>query len=440
MSADYDRSSAESIFHFAKKLTGRSLSEVVVLPPEITNKKNRGDLGSLVEKYFFENEPPNNSGPDFPDAGLELKTTGVVRNSKGEIKAKERLVLTMINYTSILEESWHNSSFLEKCKYMLIMFYLYDKSLSVTERKFILDPLIYKIPENDLKIIKQDWEFIKHKISEGKAHELSEGDTFYLGACRKGSGGDKERLIEYPASKTKAKSRAFAFKQTYVNSLITSHITENPVFELGVTETLEDATYRKFETYIGRSIDEIAKKFDYFKKGKNHKGYKYELALRIISGKGNKIPELEKANIEIKTISLNPKGLPREHMSFPGFRFMEIINEDWEDSKFFEKIEKKFLFVVFQIDSLGVERLVKVGYWNMPFEDRIEAEKVWSRTKKMVSIDCTKLPAASESRVAHVRPKAKDGKDKIITPQGILHVKQCFWLNREYIHSVINSI
>ena len=25
------------------------------------------------------------------------------------------------------------------------------------------------------------------KIAEGKAHELSEGDTFYLGACTKGA-------------------------------------------------------------------------------------------------------------------------------------------------------------------------------------------------------------------------------------------------------------
>ena len=35
--------------------------------------------------------------------------------------------------------------------------------------------------DTDLEIIKKDWELIKQKIANGKAHELSEGDTFYLG-------------------------------------------------------------------------------------------------------------------------------------------------------------------------------------------------------------------------------------------------------------------
>ena len=45
----------------------------------------------------------------------------------------------------------------------------------------------WKFSEEDLKIIKHDWNLINGKILKGKAHELSEGDTFYLGACTKGS-------------------------------------------------------------------------------------------------------------------------------------------------------------------------------------------------------------------------------------------------------------
>ena len=63
---------------YAAKLIGKSLSEAVELPKGIVNASNRGDLGSLVEKYFFEHTPPNNHDPDFKEAGLELKTTGVV--------------------------------------------------------------------------------------------------------------------------------------------------------------------------------------------------------------------------------------------------------------------------------------------------------------------------------------------------------------------------
>ena len=66
----YDKSSLGSIYEFALRLTGKTLAEMVSLPEGVTNKRNRGDLGTLVEKYYFEHKPPTNLGPDFPDADL----------------------------------------------------------------------------------------------------------------------------------------------------------------------------------------------------------------------------------------------------------------------------------------------------------------------------------------------------------------------------------
>jgi DNA mismatch repair protein MutH len=142
----------------------------------------------------------------------------------------------------------------------------------------------------------------------------------------------------------------------------------------------------------------------------------------------------------MKTIRLKISGKPRESMSFPGFDYMEIVNEDWEDSSFFEKLEHKFLLVIFREDEDGVDRLFKVAYWNMPYEDRMEAKRVWEETKKRVSIDARNLPKMSESTVAHVRPKARDGQDKLLTPQGDMQVKKCFWLNSGYIARVVAKI
>jgi len=203
----YDKSSVESIYDFALRLTGKSLAEMVPLPEGVTNKENRGDLGVLVEKYYFRHQPPTNLGPDFPDAGLELKTTGVIRNKEGKYKAKERLVLTMINYEEIVKEKWESSYFLKKCKLMIILFYLFKKELAVFDRRFVLKPLIYRISAEDKVVIQQDWNNIRQKVLDGKAHELSEGDTFYLGACRKGSGGENEGLRKQPYSVELAKSR-----------------------------------------------------------------------------------------------------------------------------------------------------------------------------------------------------------------------------------------
>ena len=101
----YDKTSIDSIFGFSKLLTGKTLNEVVTLPHSVANSKNKGDLGGMVEAHFFE-LPPTNKGIDFPEAGLELKTTGLTRRTDGSLRAKERLVLTMINYTSIADEEW----------------------------------------------------------------------------------------------------------------------------------------------------------------------------------------------------------------------------------------------------------------------------------------------------------------------------------------------
>ena len=58
---------------------------------------------------------------------------------------------------------------------------------------------LFELPENDLEIIKKDYQTIIDKIKAGKAHEISEGDTNYLGACTKGASSDSVR--EQPFNK-----------------------------------------------------------------------------------------------------------------------------------------------------------------------------------------------------------------------------------------------
>jgi DNA mismatch repair protein MutH len=438
----YDQTSVESIFAHAKKLTGRTLEEVSDLPPDIINAKNRGDLGTLIELFFFKHKPPNNHYPDFQDAGksgLELKTTGV-KKVKNEYRAKERLVLTMIDYNNIIKENWRDSNLLRKCGLMLILFYLYSKEIPVHQRKFVIDPLLYNLLETDEIIIRKDWEFIRNKIEQGKAHELSEGDTLYLGACRKGSGGDKEKLREQPNSTIGAKSRAFSFKPEYLNSLLSIHLKElEPTIKVTDDISFEQATLNKFKPYLGKTISQIGQEIGYKKVNPKQKSYEAELARRIISSGKSKVPELDKAGIIMKTVRLK-KGKLKESISFPYFKYLEIINEDWEDSVFFEKIERKFLWVVLDTNENQEYYLKKVVYWNMPYKDRLEAEKVWGETKRRVAIDSSNLPKESENRVAHVRPHAANKQDTLPTPQGTNEVKKCFWLNKGYIEGVINSL
>jgi len=438
---DYDKTSPESLLEFARGLSGKTLAEAVDMSLALENTKNKGDLGAMIERYYFGYEPNSVHGPDFAEAGVELKTTGVLRKSEGGFKAKERLVLTMINYMTLVNEEWTASSLMEKCRLMLILFYLYEKSVAVIDRRFVFDPLLFSFPTEDLEVIQRDWETIKQKIEAGKAHELSEGDTYYLGACRKGSGGINEKLRDQPFSEIKAKARAFSLKPSYVNRIIEGHAKEANVLGINAGTTIEDATREKFSPYIGKTVGEIAGMFGISKQGKNDKGF-YRILVMHILGAGNKrtVPELDKAGVELKTIRVNGDWMPAEAMSFPTFKYMDIIDQQWEDSSFFEKIEQKFLFVIFQEGSDGELRLAKVAYWNMPYADRQEAQRVWEDTKRRVAIDARDLPRSVESRVAHVRPKAKNALDTLPTPQGEQLVKKCFWLNRNYLGAVIKEV
>lgn len=435
----YDKTSPGSILAFAKRLTGKSLAELAELPDDVMNKKNKGDLGSLLELYYFKHRPPTNSGPDFEQAGVELKATGLVRDKNRNLKAKERLVLTMINYEGIINETWETSTLKKKCQLMLLMFYLYEKQVEVIDRKFIIDPILYRMFEWDMDTIRMDWEAIKTKVVQGKAHELSEGDTVFLRAARKGAGGPDEPLRRQPNSPIGAKARAFAFKSIYIDSIVAGQNKARDVLEVTADISFEDAVKNKFSRYLGRPTGDIALKFGMSKTSGAQKGFHRQLALKMLADGGSSVPELERAGIELKTIRLGVNGKARESMSFPGFKFLEIVNEEWEDSSFLEKLERKFLFVVFRTTADGKEIFERALLWNMPHIDLLEAQRVWEETKRRVAIDATDLPKTSESRVAHVRPKGKDGNDKIPTPQGGMHLKQAFWLNSSYINSVLQK-
>ena len=437
---DYNPASAESILEFAKRLTGKTLAEVVDISKVVENNTNKGDLGSMVERLYFGYRPNSSPMPDFPEAGVELKTTGVNRKSSGGFEAKERLVLGSINYSELVQEEWQNSSLMAKCRTMLILFYLYDKNLAITQRRFIPAPVLFEFPERDLVQIRLDWEIIHGKVASGRAHEISESDTYYLSACRKGSGGSAEKLKTQPNSTVSAKARAFALKVKYVNQIIEGSAREAPSLDCVELVGIEEATRMKFEPYLGMTVAELSSALEHYKRDKNHKGFYRELVMKILGTTGKMLPELERASIGVKTIRVNSAWKPKEAMSFPAFKYLEIVDEDWEESSFYEKLEQKFLFVIFREGFDGALRLEKAAYWNMPYVDREEARRVWEETKRRVGMDARVLPRASESRVAHVRPKARDGNDTLPTPQGTYLVKKCFWLNQNYIADVVRNL
>lgn len=435
---EYEKSKPLSIENYAKKLLNKSLKQV--LGDSIEQKYiGKGKLGQILEDLYFHYKPNSKSEPDFKEAGVELKTSPIKKNSKGYV-SKERLVFNIIDYNKEYKVEFEQSSFWLKNNHLLLMFYLYEKGLIDLDYIFKIITL-WKFPETDLKIIKDDWKKIKTKIIAGKAHEISEGDTLYLGACTKGA--NKLSKRSQPFSSEKAMQRAYSLKSKYLNFIIKKNLFEQesePIIksinQYSHEETFEDLVIKKFKKYYNFTESEILKSLKIRKPKSKHK--LYIVAKKILGVKKRFIEEFEKAEIELKTIRLEKSGVLKESMSFAQIQYKEIIKEIWDESYWYETLTKRFLFVIFQKDNDGKQRLKKVMFWTMPVRDLEIAKLFWLDTKNKIKNDIyDDFIKISDNKICHVRPKGRDSKDLMETPTGRLEKKKCFWLNSSYIKDLI---
>jgi DNA mismatch repair endonuclease MutH len=469
---EYDYTNPISIAEYSQRLIGKSFREIAdeddLRRAEILresgsgsaygvsdvseSKRNKGNLGQIIEEKFFHYKCNNNSQADFFEAGVELKVTPYKLNKNGSISAKERLILSMIDYFQVINEEFEESHFWKKSRLILLVYYLYSKEIKYNLDYKIGYSSLFTPPEQDVIIIKQDYERIVSKIRAGKAHELSEGDTLYLGAAPKASTSKDRR--KQPFNEELAKPRAFSFKNSYMtyvlnNYIVPGKITYEPIIVEDTAQSFEDYVVHKIEKYRDYSIDDLCIEFE-VNREKKPKNLGAVLAYRMLGIKGNQAEEFVKANIVVKTIRIENDKI-KESMSFPTFKFKELVNEEWEDSTFGNYLrETRFLFVVYKFDEDKVLRLRGCQFWNIPYEDlEIEVKSVWEKTEQVLMEGLhmeiihgkysTNFPKASENRVSHVRPHGQNQRDTYELPDGRVCPKQCFWLNNTYIYGQLSD-
>lgn len=466
---EYDETDPKSIEAYGKKLIGMTFQDVcdqddmkksnVVRETEAyeikhEDKKRKGGLGEIIEERYFHYPANNDARPDFDKAGVELKVTPYKQNKNGSFSAKEWLILTMTDYFKVVNEEFEDSHMWQKARLILLVYYLYQKEIENRLDYKIGYVNLFTPPEEDIKIIKQDFEVIKQKIKDGKAHELSEADTLYLGAAPKAATSKNRR--KQPYSDELAKPRAFSFKTSYMTYILNHYIipgknTYESIIKEKTEESFEDYVIHKIEQYRDNTVHELCDKFQIPYKDKKPKNLEAMLTYRMLGIKGNHAEEFEKANIVIKTIRINKNNRIKENMSFPIFKFKELIEEEWDDSTFGNYLrETKFLFVVYKYDDNDELRLKGCQFWNIPYDDlEKEVKVVWEKTKQLIKNglkievkngkNCSNLPKISENRVCHVRPHGRNAQDTYELPDGRRLTKQCFWLNNSYILSQLDK-
>ena len=174
-----------------------------------------------------------------------------------------------------------------------------------------------------------------------------------LARIRRASGRNdyrKQHLSIIPAYQ-----RAFSLKPKYMNIVIGKWLKNKEIENMepvikSVVElqdtTFEEYVINRFNPYIGMKIEDIQKQLG-IRINNQAKNFYAIMSLRILGVIKNKAEEFEKADITIKTIRVNKYNTPKEDISFPYFKYIELAHEEWDTSTLRSSLEKEISLLWF---------------------------------------------------------------------------------------------
>lgn len=455
----YDWDDEESVLRYAARLSKKRLRDLVEVGQEVIGgTRTKGIFGQVVEKHYFGMSPNNSSKPDFDSIGTELKVAPMKEVTDG-FESKERMTIGIIDYNRVPEMGFR--MFTDKGSHILILFYHWEADTDIYDYEF-LKVVDWKPSEMDMRIFEEDWNIIEGYVMRGEAHLLSERHTKYLAANTKGVGHGKD-MRSQPFSEILAKQRSLSFKAPYVTSIYRTYPDINDVLAESDDDVqgYEGSIFTKlweegvgFEEYVlgylnrfsGMTCQEIESELD-IDIDSGSKQYYHKLVMAMFGLPDKRyVRELVQANISVKTIRIKLSGMPKESMSFPAFKYEEIVEQSWESSDLYEQMDREFLFPVFGFNTNHPESedrksLTFKGafFWSLPDEDFDVIKGVWEDTKeKVIEERFDDFIKSSDGRISHVRPHAQN-KEDTYPYKGRDLIKKSFWFNNKYLRDVIRE-
>lgn len=429
----------EELLNYTEAIKGKTFKEIDyknLLENTKNLKRNKGILGHVVETGFYRYPINSNPQADFDKIGVELKVTGYKKNKKGEKSAKERVSLSKIDYNKIINEEYEYSKLISKNKKILFIWYLYEKGKDIGDF-LITDYQLYDMSQDE-ETIRNDFYIIKQKVKDGRAHELSESDTSYLGACTKART-SKDRTTQ-PNSEIDAKPRAYSLKNSYMTGILNS-IGTTISFDTNEFKTVEEYVLSKLRPYIGKTQHEILEEVTgQTYKEKIPKNLNKMITDKII-GKDDELAEkhdlFKKTSFIIKNSPITPKGTYRERMSFRNLTLSEF-EDTWEDSYwklFFD--ETTILNILWKEPKAGSkngERILEgVNRISFNDDDLDSIETTYNMVKETIEKEDIRLlpyPNSFEGQILEIGPKGQKSDDAYNTFFNKDVTKTCFFLNK----------
>ena len=448
----------EELLEYTENIKDKTFREIDSehLLDKSKSNRNKGVLGQIVESGFYKYPLNNNSEADFEELGIELKVSGYIKNKDGSLRAKERIKLSKIDYNQIINETYESSHLLGKCSEMLIIWYHYIPKTDYGDFK-ITDFQLYDM-SRDEEIFKNDFEIIKSKVKNGKAHELSEGDTSYLGACTSGAT-SKDRTTQ-PFSEIPSKPRAYSLKNSYMSGIL-KELKENPPKIINLEsakltnesntkeKTVIEYVTNKLKPYFGKTQLEILEEIT----GKTYAEKIPKNINKIISdkliGKDNELSEknelFNKTSFIIKNLPIkNDKAI--ERMAFKTLQLSDF-EENWEDSYWKNYFEETTLIVIcYEAENSkvknGYRKLKYVKKMSFTDDDLKSFEKTYNLIKEAIEkedINLLPTPNSFEGQLLEIAPKGKKGDDAYNNFFKKDKTKVSFMISKSLLNDKLNS-
>ncbi|WP_416688333.1 MutH/Sau3AI family endonuclease [Candidatus Pseudothioglobus sp. Uisw_041] len=243
-----ENSNKSEIVDYSKKFIGKSLRDIITKIQEsnledqyysyrryFALKEDRGLMTDiervcekasdkdnifeeLLDKYGFNIQSDSQSANHLVNNNIFLKKIPATMESKYIFL--NNLHLSSIDFYEIIDEIWENSSLYNELQNLLIVVYEQPGYLSPLDYRVIgvkSPNLINDLPDYLLSQIKKDWELIRDKVKDGRAHFITDKQTKYLIAQ------NDDRIINtkvrQPNNTNKASPKIFCLKKEFVNLL-----------------------------------------------------------------------------------------------------------------------------------------------------------------------------------------------------------------------------
>lgn len=165
------------------------------------------------------------------------------------------------------------------------------------------------------------------------------------------------------------------------------------------------------------------------------KNWKNNAAKRVLSDLGADLNDVRTITIENGKVT---EAFPFDTSSFLSLANQvletnDIKNIEFNNSQFEILVKKEYNLFIF--DNNNLMKIVKINF------DKYmkQAEEVYKNTAEALYNSDGKyvFVAASDKKAFHIRPKARNKKDKLILVDGSELVKQTFWANKDTMNEII---